>query len=58
MDRMAHASEIYDQIRLHDWRYQEVPVTIRYTKYSLAKGQTSWDALRIAFQVLLEKLRR
>jgi glycosyltransferase involved in cell wall biosynthesis len=58
MDRMAHASEIYDQIRLHGWRYQEVPVTIRYTKYSLAKGQTSWDALRIAFQVLLEKLRR
>ncbi len=58
MDRMAHASEIYDQIRVHGWRYQEVPVTIRYTKYSLAKGQTSWDALRIAFQVLLEKLRR
>ena len=58
MDRMAHASEIYDQIRVHGWRYQEVPVTIRYTKYSLAKGQTSWDALRIALQVLLEKLRR
>jgi len=58
MDRMAHASEIFDQIRLHGWRYKEVPVTIRYTEYSLAKGQTSWDALRIAFQVLLEKLRR
>jgi len=58
MDRMAHASEIFDQIRVHDWRYKEIPVTIRYTNYSLAKGQTSWDALRIAFQVLLEKLRR
>ena len=58
MDRMAHASEIFDQIRVHGWRYKEIPVTIRYTKYSLAKGQTSWDALRIAFQVLLEKLRR
>jgi glycosyltransferase involved in cell wall biosynthesis len=58
MDRMAHASEIFDQIRLHGWRYKEVPVTIRYTEYSLSKGQTSWDALRIAFQVLLEKLRR
>ena len=58
MDRMAHASEIFDQIRVHDWRYKEIPVTIRYTNYSLAKGQTSGDALRIAFQVLLEKLRR
>jgi len=58
MDRMAHASEIFDQIRLHGWRYQEVPVTVRYTEYSLAKGQSSWDALRIALQVLLEKLRR
>lgn len=58
MDRMAHASEIFDQIRTHGWRYKEIPVTIHYTTYSLAKGQTSWDALRIAFQVLLEKLRR
>jgi len=58
MDRMAHASEIFDQIRVHGWRYREIPVTVRYTNYSMAKGQTSWNALRIAFQVLLEKLRR
>jgi hypothetical protein len=58
MDRMAHASEIFDQIRSHGWRFKEVPVKIRYTRYSLAKGQTSWDALRIAVQVLLERLRR
>jgi glycosyltransferase involved in cell wall biosynthesis len=58
MDRMAHASEIFDMIRVHGWRHKEVPVTVRYTNYSLAKGQTTWDALRIAFQVLLEKLRR
>lgn len=58
MDRMAHASEIFDQIRSHGWRYREVPVTIRYTSYSLAKGQSSRDAVRIAFQVLIEKLRQ
>jgi len=58
MDGMAHGSEIFDQIRLHGWRYLEVPVTIRYTPYSLAKGQTSWNAFRIAFELLVEKLRQ
>jgi glycosyltransferase involved in cell wall biosynthesis len=57
MDRMAHASEILDQIVHHGWRYQEVPVTIRYSQHSLAKGQTSWNALRIAAQILIERLR-
>lgn len=57
MDRMAHASEILDQIAHHQWRYKEVPVTIRYSAHSLAKGQTSWNSLRIAAQVLMERLR-
>lgn len=57
MDRMAHASEILDQIAAHHWRYREVPVTIRYSSATLAKGQSSWNALRIAVQVLMERLR-
>jgi glycosyltransferase involved in cell wall biosynthesis len=56
LDRMAHASEILDQIQAAGWRYQEVPVTIHYTDYSLAKGQDSWNAIRIACQVVLERL--
>jgi glycosyltransferase involved in cell wall biosynthesis len=58
MDRMAHASEILDQLRIHGLRYREVPVTIRYTAYSLAKGQQSRDAIRIALQVILDKIRQ
>lgn len=57
MDRMAHASEIIDQIGRRGWRFEEVPVTIRYDAYSLAKGQRSWNAVRIALQVLAGKLR-
>jgi glycosyltransferase involved in cell wall biosynthesis len=57
MDRMAHGSDILDQIARHRWRYSEVPVTVHYTDYSLAKGQRSANALRIAIQVLLEKMR-
>ena len=41
MDRMAHASELIDQIRLSGLPFREVPVEIRYTVYSLAKGQSS-----------------
>lgn len=58
LDRMAHASEIFDRIREHGFRIREVPVTVSYTAESLAKGQSSWGALRIAVQVLLEKLGR
>ncbi|HWL07582.1 MAG TPA: glycosyltransferase family 2 protein [Planctomicrobium sp.] len=52
-NRMAHASEILDEIRLHHLRYAEVPVTIRYSADSLRKGQSSWNALRIVSQFLL-----
>jgi glycosyltransferase involved in cell wall biosynthesis len=57
MDRMAHGSEILEQVARHRWRFCEVPVTVRYTDYSIAKGQRSANALRIAIQVLLEKIR-
>lgn len=52
MDRMAHASEIMDQIRIHRLAYREVPVQIRYTEYSLKKGQS----LRGAFKILVHYL--
>ena len=57
MDRMAHGSDILEQIARYGWRFCEIPVTIRYTDYSVAKGQRSGNALWIAIQVLLEKLR-
>jgi glycosyltransferase involved in cell wall biosynthesis len=57
-NRMAHASEILDQIRSHHLRFVEVPVTIRYTAATLAKGQSSWNALRIVGQLLMGKMIR
>lgn len=56
MDRMAHASEMLDQIIRLGWRYREIPVNIYYSRESLAKGQSSWEALKIASQVLLKKI--
>jgi len=40
-NRMAHASEILHQIFASGLKYVEVPVTIKYSSYSLAKGQKS-----------------
>jgi glycosyltransferase involved in cell wall biosynthesis len=57
-NRMAHASEVLDQIQVQRLRYVEVPVTIRYTEDSLAKGQSSWNALRIVGQLLMGRLVR
>jgi polyprenyl-phospho-N-acetylgalactosaminyl synthase len=56
LDGMAHASEILDQIRVHRWRFVEVPVTIRYSGYSLAKGQSAFNSIRIVIELILQRL--
>lgn len=58
LDRMAHASEIIDQIRASQLAVREVPVTIRYTEYSRAKGQSSLAAVKVAIHYLLGKVLR
>jgi glycosyltransferase involved in cell wall biosynthesis len=55
-NRMAHASEILDQIRHHGLTFCEVPVTIRYTSDTMAKGQSSWNSLKIVGQLLLGRV--
>lgn len=56
LDGMAHASEILHQIRGRGWRFEEVPATIRYTDYSLAKGQSAFNSIRIVIQLILQRL--
>jgi glycosyltransferase involved in cell wall biosynthesis len=58
LDRMAHASEIVDQVVSSGLAYGEVPVRVRYTEYSLQKGQRSSAALRVAFDYLMGRLIR
>jgi polyprenyl-phospho-N-acetylgalactosaminyl synthase len=57
-NRMAHASEILDQISRHKLVYVEVPVTITYTDHSRAKGQTLLGAADIIGELILGKLAR
>lgn len=59
MDRMAHASEIIEEIKNNNLRYKEVPVTIRYNDDTLKKGHGGFrQALRIFYNMILKKLMR
>jgi polyprenyl-phospho-N-acetylgalactosaminyl synthase len=57
-NRMAHASELLAEIARSRLRYVEVPVTIDYTTYSLAKGQRTGDFVMILLDLLAGKLYR
>jgi polyprenyl-phospho-N-acetylgalactosaminyl synthase len=57
-NRMAHASEILHQIAESGLKYVEAPVTIEYSAYSLAKGQSLGDSLMILTDLFARRLHR
>ena len=57
-NRMAHASELLDQVARHKMSYVEVAVTISYTNHSRGKGQTILGAADIFGDLVLGKLAR
>jgi len=54
---MSHASEILSIIASRGFSYAEHPVTISYSDYSMAKGQRSYNALNIIFDLMVNRLR-
>ena len=52
-DRMAHASEIIGQLAGTDFEWAEMPVHIRYTDYSRAKGQSLLNSVNILVELML-----
>ena len=57
-NRMEHASEIIDQIKQRGLKCTEVPVQIRYTADTLAKGQRMSDAIGLGLRILLKRVIR
>lgn len=55
-DRMAHASELVDQIRRMRLPFREVPVTVLYTEYSIRKGQRGISAFGIVLDYLTGRI--
>lgn len=54
----AHATEILDKVRRAKLRYVEVPVTVKYSNYSRAKGQPLSNGLNIILDLLLGRVFR
>ena len=50
---MAHSSEILSEIARNKLTYREVPVTIRYTQYSKAKGQSIFNSINILYELFM-----
>lgn len=56
MDGMGHASEILDIIAREKIPFREFPVKIVYTDYSLHKGQSGSNGIKIALRMIFKKL--
>ena len=55
-DGMAFSSEIIEQIARHGLRFMHVPVSVRYTEYSVAKGQKVSNAFSIVWHLFMSRL--
>lgn len=55
-NRWAHPSEVIYQIRKNNLRVLEVPITVRYSKYSWQKGQRNIEALKIPLELVIKAL--
>jgi len=56
--RMAHASELLQQVAKFKLRYREVPCTILYSPYSLSKGQRLPQLVNVLADLLIGRLRK
>ncbi len=55
-DGMHYANELNEQIKKHRLVYEEVPVHIRYTDYSLHKWQKNSNSLKLAMEMIYKKI--
>jgi polyprenyl-phospho-N-acetylgalactosaminyl synthase len=55
-DGMLHASEMNYLIKKNKLKYIECPVTIKYTEYSLSKGQKTSNFMNLGFMTIYHKI--
>ncbi len=56
LDGMAHASEFISLVRRLGLRMKEIPVQIRYTDHSMAKGQGAMNAFKIVADYFVARI--
>lgn len=55
-NRWAHPSEIIYQISKNKLKILEVPITVKYSKYSWKKGQKNIEAVKIPVELIIKAL--
>ena len=55
MDGFEYASELIDLLAKNKFKIIEIPVNIKYTEYSLSKGQKNSNAFNIALKMIWNK---
>ena len=55
-NRMSHPHDINRLISLYKFRFKEFPTKIKYTKYSMSKGQKNLNAINILFDILISQM--
>lgn len=58
MPDYSHASEIIERMAEEKFTYVEAPVTIVYTEYARQKGQSIFNAVNIAFDMLIWRMHK
>jgi glycosyltransferase involved in cell wall biosynthesis len=54
--RMAYASELINQIARLKLKIVEIPVSVTYTRYSIAKGQSGFNSINILIDLIVGRL--
>ncbi|MGH7337028.1 MAG: glycosyltransferase family 2 protein, partial [Myxococcota bacterium] len=54
----AYATELLEQVHRRGLRLIEVPVAVSYTRHSMRKGQTGWNAVNVVLDFLAGKILR
>jgi glycosyltransferase involved in cell wall biosynthesis len=54
---MAHASEILSEIARLKLSFIERPVSVKYSEFSMAKGQSGINAINVLHELLMAKMR-
>lgn len=53
---MEHASDIINEIAKKNLRFKEIPVNIIYSDYSLHKGQSSFNFIKMGIKILIRQI--
>jgi glycosyltransferase involved in cell wall biosynthesis len=52
----THASEIIYRVADGDYKYDEVPINVKYTDYSKSKGQPMLNSINIVFDLFVHRM--